>query len=273
MTDKIMNINGVSCYEENGTVYLKLEDVARGLGFIKREQKSGVVYESVRWERVFGYLEAFGSMVPGFDHKWAKDSYIPENIFYRLAMKANNDAAEKFQVLVADEIIPSIRRNGVYATTDFISKALDDPDFAIQMLQKLKEERAENKRLQETVAIQTQQIAEMQPKVSYYDVVLQTPDALPISVIAKDYGWSAQRLNQELRTRHVQYQQGRIWLLYQEHAEQGYTVTKTSLVEDGAGNQHSRVHTYWTQKGRLFIYDLLKKGGILPLIEREEAAA
>ena len=183
------------------------------------------------------------------------------------------DQLKRFKRWITHEVLPSIRRNGVYATTDFISKALDDPDFAIKMLQKLKEERAENKRLQETVAVQTQQIAEMQPKVSYYDVVLQTPDALPISVIAKDYGWSAQKLNQELRTRHVQYQQGRIWLLYQEHAEQGYTVTKTSLVEDGAGNQHSRVHTYWTQKGRLFIYDLLKKDGILPLIEREEAAA
>lgn len=124
------------------------------------------------------------------------------------------------------------------------------------------------KALQETVAIQTQQIAEMQPKVTYYDVVLQTPDALPISVIAKDYGWSAQKMNQELRIRHVQYQQGRIWLLYQEYAEQGYTVTKTSVNEDINGVSHSHVHTYWIQKGRLFIYDLLKKDGILPLIER-----
>ena len=127
------------------------------------------------------------------------------------------------------------------------------------------------KALQETVAIQTQQIAEMQPKVTYYDVVLQTPDALPISVIAKDYGWSAQKMNQELRTRHVQYQQGRIWLLYQEYAEQGYTVTKTSVSEDANGVSHSHVHTYWIQKGRLFIYDLLKKDGILPLIERGNA--
>ena len=123
------------------------------------------------------------------------------------------------------------------------------------------------------MAIQTQQIAEMQPKVSYYDVVLQTPDALPISVIAKDYGWSAQKMNQELRSRRIQYQQGRIWLLYQEYAEQGYTVTKTSITEDANGTSHSHVHTYWTQKGRLFIYDLLKKDGILPLIEREPEAA
>lgn len=113
----------------------------------------------------------------------------------------------------------------------------------------------------------------MQPKVSYYDVVLQTPDALPVSVIAKDYGWSAQKMNQELRSRHIQYQQGRIWLLYQEYAEQGYTVTKTSITEDANGTSHSHVHTYWTQKGRLFIYDLLKKDGILPLIERKPEAA
>ncbi len=103
-------ISGVSCYERYGTAYLRLEDVARGLGFTQTQNKNGVEYTSVRWERVEQYLAEFG-----FPHKWGKDdSFIPENIFYRLAMKAKNETAEKFQALVADEIIPSIRKTGGY---------------------------------------------------------------------------------------------------------------------------------------------------------------
>ena len=98
-------ISGVSCYEQDGTAYLKLEDVARGLGFT--QTKNGLEY--IRWDRVESYLAGFG-----FPHKWGKDDFIPENVFYRLAMKANNPVAEKFQALVADEIIPSIRKTGSY---------------------------------------------------------------------------------------------------------------------------------------------------------------
>ena len=102
-------ISGVSCYEQDGTAYLKLEDVARGLGFTQTQNKNGTEYISIRWETINRYLEEIG-----FPNKLGKDSYIPENIFYRLAMKAKNETAEKFQALVADEIIPSIRKTGSY---------------------------------------------------------------------------------------------------------------------------------------------------------------
>ena len=98
-------ISGVSCYERDGTAYLKLEDVARGLGFT--QTKNGLEY--IRWETIDKYLRDFG-----FSQQVGKDSYIPENIFYRPAMKAKNETAEKFQALVADEIIPSIRKTGSY---------------------------------------------------------------------------------------------------------------------------------------------------------------
>ena len=98
-------ISGVSCYEQDGTAYLKLEDVARGLGFT--QTKNGLEY--IRWETIDKYLRDLG-----FSQQVGKDSYIPENIFYRLAMKAKNETAEKFQALVADEIIPSIRKTGSY---------------------------------------------------------------------------------------------------------------------------------------------------------------
>ena len=99
---QVMNIQGIQCYEKDGVAYLKLETVARGLGFT--QEKNGADY--IRWDRVEQYLKELG-----FPHKWGKDSFIPENIFYRLAMKAKNAVAEAFQAKVADEIIPSIRKH------------------------------------------------------------------------------------------------------------------------------------------------------------------
>lgn len=126
---------------------------------------------------------------------------------------------------------------------------------------------AKLRQLETTVAIQEQQIIEMKPKASYYDVVLNCPDLISISIIAKDYGKSAKWLNDYLHKKGVQYKQGGIWLLYAKYAEQGYTSTKTCSLNGKDGIQHSKVHTYWTQKGRLFIYDLLKSDGIYPTIE------
>ena len=110
-------ISGVSCYEQDGTAYLRLEDVARGLGFTQTA-KSG--NEVIRWERVTKYLAELGIPTSGDGFPPA---YIPENIFYRLAMKAKNETAEKFQALVADEIIPSIRKTGAYSVSPYKPKA------------------------------------------------------------------------------------------------------------------------------------------------------
>ena len=103
--NEIMNINGIECYEQDGTAYLKLETVAKGLGFT--DSKDGTEY--VRWARVDKYLKELSFATCG-----ERPDFIPENIFYRLAMKAKNETAEKFQALVADEIIPSIRKTGGY---------------------------------------------------------------------------------------------------------------------------------------------------------------
>lgn len=130
-----------------------------------------------------------------------------------------------------------------------------------------------NVELTDTVAVQSQQIAELQPKASYYDVVLNCKDLISASAIAKDYGKSAIWLNQYLHNRGVQYKQGDIWLLYQKHAQKGLTNTKTQSYLGSDGKTHTKVHTYWTQKGRLFIYDLLKADGTVPLIEREGETA
>lgn len=138
--------------------------------------------------------------------------------------------------------------------------------FANQQLALLKHQ---NMELTGTIAVQNQQILEMKPKVSYYDVVINCKDLISTSAIAKDYGKSAIWMNRYLHEKGVQFKQGDIWLLYQKYAQKGYTSTKTHSYPGSDGETHTKVHTYWTQKGRLFIYELMKSDGMMPLIEQE----
>ena len=195
-----------------------------------------------------------------------KGVLINESGLYSLILRSQLPKAQKFKRWVTSEILPSIRRHGMYATDELIA----NPDLAIAAFTALKEERERRLALEEVAAVQKQQIAEMQPKATYYDVVLRCKDAVNISVIAKDYGWSAQKMNEYLHQNGIQYKQSDIWLLYQKHAGCGYTKTNTHIYEDSCGNEHTKVHTKWTQKGRLFIYSLLKADGIVPQIEMEE---
>ncbi len=190
---------------------------------------------------------------------------INESGLYSLILSSKMPNARKFKRWVTAEVLPAIRRHGMYATEELIA----NPDLAIAAFQALKAEREKRQALEEAVAVQAQQIAELKPKATYYDVVLKCKDAVNISVIAKDYGWSAQRMNEYLHQKGVQYKQADIWLLYQKHAGCGYTKTNTHVYEDTCGREHTKVHTKWTQKGRLFIYGLLKADGVYPQIEME----
>ena len=185
---------------------------------------------------------------------------INESGVYSLIFGSKLESAKNFKRWVTSEVLPSIRKHGMYA----VDEVLANPDMLISALQALKKEREEKVALQQTVAIQSQQIMEMQPKASYYDLILQNKSTMPISQIAKDYGMSAKQMNKLLHEYGVQYKQGDIWLLYQKYAVQGYTQSRTYAVDADV----SKLHTYWTQKGRLFLYDLLKSHDILPLIER-----
>lgn len=129
--------------------------------------------------------------------------------------------------------------------------------------------KGENTKLLEANTEQAEKIKGMLPKASYYDYVLSAEGLMPISTIAKDYGKSAVWLNKWLHEQGVQYKQGQVWLLYQKYADMGYVKSKTYTVSDANGDPNAKLHTCWTQKGRLFIYELLKEHGILPLIERD----
>lgn len=199
---------------------------------------------------------------------------INESGLYSLVLSSKLKSAKSFKRWITSEVLPTIRKTGGYVSNDdlFVETYLSSADDATKLifrttLATVRQLNEDNRKLKQTVLAQSQQISEMEPKVTYYDIVLQCKDVITISTIAKDYGKSAKWMNQYLHDKGVQYKQGDIWLLYQKYASNGYTRTKT-FVSGETGSV--KVHTYWTQKGRLFIYDLMKNDGHLPLIEQDE---
>lgn len=242
---------------KDGEPWFVGKDVAEALGFTNpRDAISTHVFDDDKGVERIDTLGGKQNM-----------TIINESGLYALVFGSRLDSAKRFKHWVTSEVLPTIRKYKVYATDDMIDKMIDDPDLAIKAFTALKEERAKRKALETTVAAQSQQIAELTPKATYYDVVLRCKDAVNISVIAKDYGWSAQKMNEYLHDKGIQYKRGGIWLLYQKYAAMGYTKTFTNLYSDSKAITHAGVHTKWTQKGRLFIYELLKNDGVLPQLE------
>ena len=131
------------------------------------------------------------------------------------------------------------------------------------------EEQKEKQQLQLENSMQKQKIAEYEPKASYLDTILNNKSLVTVGQIAKDYGMSAQALNKLLHELKVQYKQSGQWLLYSNLHAKGYTHSSTTEIEHKDGSTSVRMNTKWTQKGRLFIYELLKEHDILPVIEKE----
>ena len=251
---EIINISGVDCYEKDGIVYLNLETVARGLGFTKRAESGN---EVVNWTRVRGYLADLGVV-----QKCTTGDYIPENIFYRLAMKAKNEAAEAFQAKSADEVIPSIRKHGAYMTPDTMQRFIADPDFAIGLLTALKDEQAKSRALEAENEKQSQLLADYEPKVQYLETILQSEGTMTTAQIAADYDMSAIQLNQILRDAGIQRKVNGQWILYRKYMGKGYTKSETINITRSDGRPDTKMHTRWTQKGRLMIHEVLTARGI-----------
>lgn len=264
--NEILSINNVHGYldKETGIAFLNAEDVARGFGFTQIAKSGNVV---VRWERVNRYLCEFGFIPTCGDGVKAGD-YIPENMVYRLGFKANNEVAQRFQAVLADEVLPSIRKHGAYMTEETLEKALLNPDGLIKVLTALKNEQAKTKALKEETAKQRQLIGELKPKADYTDKILASKGTVPITAIAKDYGMSGRAMNKVLADLKIIYQMAGQWLLYSRYQAKGYTHSKSFAFNHADGRPDVKMTTEWTQKGRLFLYQKLKKHGVLPMIEQ-----
>ena len=240
----------VRTLEVNGEPYFVGKDVATILGYAKPENAISTHVD--KEDKTTTLIQGTGS-----NYK-SNVVIINESGLYSLILSSKLPQAKQFKRWVTSEVLPSIRKHGLYAKDEL----LDNPDLLISIITELKIEREKNKQ-------QEQVINELQPKATYYDLVLQNKDLVPISIIAKDYGMSGKGMNQKLHELKVQYTLGSTWLLYSKYQDKGYTSSKTITYDKNNGTKGSKMYTNWTQKGRLFIYDLLKSENILPLIERE----
>lgn len=255
----------VEIIEINGEPYFELYSTGMALGQV-RTNSAGKPYP--RKDRIDENIE--NAKIEVCVHNGHK--YINEEQLYDLMLEMKTDKVKPFRKWVTSKVLPSIRKHGAYMTDNVLEQAIENPDFAIGLLTKLKEEKEARKNLELENAQQKQIIGELQPKATYYDLILQSNQLMPISLIAKDYGMGAQTLNKKLHDLGVQYNQSGTWLLYAKYQDKGYTQSKTQSYPKSDGNIGTKLHTQWTQKGRLFIYELLKQQGVLPTIEREENA-
>lgn len=215
---------------------------------------------------ILGYAKSRNAIATHVDEEDKKDApiqgdlggkqqmtIINESGLYSLILKSKLPSAKKFKRWVTSEVLPQIRKHGMYATDEL----LDNPDLLIEVATKLKEERTQR-------LIAEQKVAEMQPKVNYHDIILANKSVTPISFIAKNYGMSAMQMNKMLHDFGIQYRQGKAWLLYAKYQNEGYTHIEMVPVQ---GTDNLKPIMKWTQKGHLFIYDFLKKHDVLPSIE------
>lgn len=176
---------------------------------------------------------------------------VNEPGLYTLILGSRKPGAKAFKRWITHDVIPSIRKTGMYQVPQ-TKEELYRTAFLSAM---------------EDMKALEAQVEEMEPKATYHDMVLQTPDLVTTTVVAKDFGLTAAGLNKILHDEGVQYKQGRTWVPYKEYAEKGYMRSSTNLYTDGEGEQHSSVLYKWTQKGRLFVYELLAEKDIYPVME------
>ena len=198
-------------------------------------------------------------------------SFIPEGDLYRLIIRSKLPAARRFESWVCDTVLVSIRQHGIYITEELLRKIEADKTYIEKLIKDISANETYIGELIHDLSAEKDRNSSLHgyavsaaPKVQYYDIVLQNTNAVPVSIIAKEYGLTAADFNRLLHKRGIQYKIRKTWLLYAAHANMGYTIPITYCF-DGI---NAEIHTCWTLKGRKWLYDKLKMFGIVPISER-----
>ena len=196
---------------------------------------------------------------PQNPNKTIEKVYFPEGDLYRLIMRSKLPEAQEFESWVCDRILPSLRKHGAYFTAETLHKTMSDPRELAKLQNTLADEQEKCKKLEKENAL-------LAGKANYYDRILHSKNAVPVTQIAKDYGMTAIAFNRMLHDYGIQYSVRNTWVLYAEYANLGYTQSKTYAIDE----DKAVMHTCWTQQGRIFLYEFLKSHGVLPMCEQED---
>lgn len=196
---------------------------------------------------------------------------INESGLYSLILSSKLPTAKKFKHWVTSEVLPSIRKNGGYIVGQ---ETLSDDELMARALLVAKNKITERDKrivsLETEVSVKDKIIGELKPRADYAKKILNNSGLVAITQIAKDYGMSGQVMNELLHDLGVQYKKSGQWLLYSKYHGKGYVHSETVDITHKDGTPDVRMHTKWTQRGRLFLYELLKRNGYLPVIEQQE---
>ena len=242
----------IRAVELNGEPWFVGKDVAQALGYEKPT------------DAVRKHVDAEDRGISKMETPSGKQdmTIINESGLYSLVLSSKLPNAKKFKRWITTEVIPSIRKHGAYMTPDTMRRFIADPDFAIGLLTALKDEQEKSRALEAENEKQSQLLADYEPKVQYLETILQSEGTMTTAQIAADYDMSAIQLNQILRDACIQRKVNGQWILYRKYMGKGYTKSETINITRSDGRPDTKMHTRWTQKGRLMIHEVLTARGI-----------
>ena len=217
----------------DGETYFVGKDVASALGYTNTNQA------------LIKHIDEEDKQTSRFEMGGQKYSMtvINESGLYSLILSSKLESAKRFKRWVTSEVLPAIRQNGRY------------------------ELQQQNRVLESRNALLEEINREQRPLTDYARNILSSTQTVTITQIAQDYGFSAVRFNELLMHLRIQHKVGGQWILYAPYLNRGYVQSFSSYFVKPDGEVQVKLHTRWTQGGRLFLYEELKKAGVLPLIE------
>lgn len=233
--------------------------------FRKQEGSKSILHHSDFMKKIRKELETLKSLNLGGQGNFSSAKYTDAQGKNRECFELNRDGM--LQMLNSESVY--VR----YRTVEYINRLEEKiklPTTYKEALLQLVQAEEEKEKLQLENKQKDQLIGELKPKADYMDSILKNKGLVTITQISKDYGMSGTKMNDLLHELGVQYKQSGQWLLYTKYHDKGYTHSETIPITHSDGRPDVRMNTKWTQKGRLFLYDLLKENGVLPVIEQCE---
>ncbi|MFI2132868.1 phage antirepressor KilAC domain-containing protein [Lysinibacillus fusiformis] len=255
--------NSVVCdlwQNENGDVFMTRKQIGEALEYSEPETAIRKIHK--RHEERLDQFSVQTKLV-GTDGKQYETFIYNEKGIYEVIRKSQQPKADEFYDFVYD-LLESLRKGEL----KIVQTQPQLPTNYKEALLALVKEVEKNEQLEIEKQMYQQQVADMQPVMTYVDEVLRCTDLLVTSQIADDYGMSARAFNKLLHTHGIQYSLNKQWLLYSKFKGFGYTKSETKEYLKPDGSTGVKLHTKWTQKGRLFLYETLKSKGILPTMEQ-----
>ena len=247
----------IRAIEKDGEPWFVGKDVAEALGYSNASKAVMVHVDEEDKQKVMLKADSQNGNVV------TATTLINESGLYSLVLSSKLPQAKVFKHWVTAEVLPSIRRHGAYATAPTIEKIIASPEFGIALLKNLQQEQNMRREAE-------QRVRKLQPLADYTALILACPETVSVSQVAQDYGMSAVAFNRILNRAGIQYSVGGQWVLYAAYKDRGLVQSYTFNYRHNDGTDGCRMYTRWTQRGRLFLYDILKKIGIIPMIEKNK---